>query len=202
MFPLQSRPVWPWLESLLEADRWLLFKVNRDWHHPMLDSVALVLREAVAHAPLYLFLALLMCVNHGYAGLRWVLVAMALVGASDFLSSHLIKEYFDRPRPCRDPETAHDIRFIARYCGMNGSFISSHASNHFALATYVWLTLRQTSRYWALMFPWAASVAYAQVYVGVHYPSDVVCGALFGAGLAWMACRLTRTGTGNSNKAS
>lgn len=202
MFPLQSRPAPPWLESLVDADKWLLFKVNREWHHPMLDSIALVLRESVTHAPLYLFLVLLMWMNHGRAGLRWVLTAVALVSVSDFLSSHVIKDYFDRPRPCRDPDTAHSIRFIARYCGMNGSFISSHASNHFAMATYVWLTRRDGGGPWWLMLPWAASVAYAQVYVGVHYPSDVLCGALFGAGLGWLASRFTRTATGTSNTAS
>lgn len=202
MFLLQSRPAPPWQESLLEADRWMLFQVNSEWHHPWLDGAALVLRESVTHAPLYLFLVLLMWMNHGRAGLRWVLTAAVLVGLSDLLSSHVIKDLFDRPRPCRDPETAHGIRFIARYCGMNGSFISSHASNHFALATFVWLSRRDDGGPWWLMLPWAASVAYAQVYVGVHYPSDVLCGALFGAGLGWLAGRITRTRTGMTNNAS
>jgi undecaprenyl-diphosphatase len=202
MFPMQSRPAPAWLEYLLEADRWLLLKVNRDWHHPLLDGAALVLREAVTHAPLYLFLVLFMAMNHGRAGLRWVLAAFALAGVSDLLSSHVIKEVFDRPRPCRDPQTAHDIRFIARYCGMNGSFISSHASNHFALAAFTWLRLGGTGRPWWLMLAWAGAIAYAQVYVGVHYPSDILCGALFGALLGWLAHRITRTATDPSKPAS
>lgn len=198
---MQSRPAPAWLKYLLEADRWLLLKVNRDWHHPLLDGAALVLREAVTHAPLYLFLILFMGMNHGRAGLRWVVAAFALAGVSDLLSSHVIKDLFDRPRPCRDPNTAHDIRLIARYCGMNGSFISSHASNHFALATFTHLRLGGGRPGW-LMLAWASTISYAQVYVGVHYPSDVLAGALFGAWLGGLAHRFTRTATDPSKPAS
>lgn len=202
MFPLQSRPLPSWLARLSEADKWLLLKVNRDWHHPLLDPIALVLREAVTHAPLYLFLILFLWMNHGSDGLRWVMTGIVLVGVSDLLSSHVIKEAFDRARPCRNPDTAHEIRFLARYCGLNGSFISSHASNHFSMATYLWLTLHSQARAWWLLLPWAAAIAYAQVYVGVHYPSDVIGGALFGAWLGWLAYRFTKDATGALNPAS
>lgn len=171
----------------MHADYGLMLRINQEWQHPYLDRLALILRESVAHAPLYLFLSLFMLFNFGRQGLWWFVTALALVSISDYLSSHVIKEYFDRPRPCRDAVMAYQIRFLARYCGANGSFISSHASNHFALATFIYLTLRHMGRGWLFVFPWAASVAYAQVYVGVHYPSDVIAGGAFGAALGAMA---------------
>jgi undecaprenyl-diphosphatase len=85
---------------------------------------------------------------------------------------------------------------------MNGSFISSHASNHFAVATFIYQTLKFMSRKWSLVFIWAAVICYAQVYVGVHYPSDVIAGALFGVIMGLMATRFfeTQIGLVNSHK--
>lgn len=189
MTGLQSQAGLSWLEQLLHVDFKLLFRINRDWQHPLLDTLFLFVREPLAHAPLYLFLILHTVLNNGRKGALWVLTAVAMVGFSDFISSQVIKEYFNRPRPCRDPFLAEQVRFIAGRCGMNGSFISSHASNHFALAAFVWRSLRDRERSWWLLFPWAAMVAYAQVYVGVHYPSDVIGGALFGTAIGLAAAR-------------
>lgn len=186
MILLQSLPGTSWLDDLLHADYRLLLLINQDLQHPYLDRAALILRESVTHAPFYLFLIVFMIMNFGRQGFWWFVTALALVSTTDYISSHFIKEFFGRPRPCRDVVMAQHIRFLARYCGANGSFISSHASNHFALATFIFLTLRHLGRRWWLVFPWAASVAYAQVYVGVHYPSDVVAGALFGAFCGWL----------------
>ncbi len=148
------------------------------------------MREPLVHVPLYLFLALFLIINFGKSGFWWLITALAMAGVNDILSSQLIKEFFDRPRPCRDETLAHQIRFIAKYCGMNGSFISSHASSHFAVATFIFFTLRSITKWFGLAFLWAACVCYAQVYVGVHYPFDVFCGAIFGLGIGFAAASL------------
>lgn len=148
------------------------------------------MREPLVHVPLYLFLALFLIINFGKSGFWWIITALAMAGVNDILSSQLIKDFFDRPRPCRDEMIAHQIRFIAKYCGMNGSFISSHASSHFAVATFIYFTLRSVTNWFALAFLWAAGVCYAQVYVGVHYPFDVFCGAIFGVGIGFAAAGL------------
>jgi membrane-associated phospholipid phosphatase len=80
--------------------------------------------------------------------------------------------------------------FLARYCGANGSFTSSHAFNHFAFATYVYLSFRKFSAKYVLMFLWAGIIAYSQVYVGVHYPSDILAGGILGIVFGWLGARI------------
>jgi membrane-associated phospholipid phosphatase len=176
-----------------------MLKLNREWQAPFLDNLALFAREASAWAPLYVFLIVYMALNHGKQGWWWVVAAMALVGISDLVSSHVIKVLLYRPRPCRDPFMAHEIRFIAQTCGMNGSFVSSHASNHFTMATFIYQTLGKSHRAWALFFPWAALICWAQVYVGVHYPTDVLGGALMGTLIGLYGARFFNAKIGLTN---
>jgi undecaprenyl-diphosphatase len=87
---------------------------------------------------------------------------------------------------------AGQIRFLARYCGANGSFTSSHAVNHFAFATYVASTMKGISKWFNSLFAWAFAIAYAQVYVGVHYPSDILTGAFLGIVFGLVGAQITR----------
>lgn len=178
------------LQNILHLDYALELKINRDWTSPVFDTVALFIREATFWVPFYLFLLLFITTNFGRKGFWWAVGLLGLVALSDLVSSHVIKEVFYRPRPCRDEFMAHQIRFLAKSCGLNGSFTSSHATNHFAIATYLYITLRKLSPYWSLAFLWAALISYAQVYVGVHYPFDVIGGAILGSSLGYLFARV------------
>jgi len=136
--------------------------------------------EAEFWVPFYLFLLVFITLNFKIKGCWWAvsLIMTAIIG--DLVSSHWMKNLIFRLRPCQDPAIADNIRILANYCPVSSSFTSSHACNHFALATFIFLTLRHTSRWWGAIFAWAFFVAYAQVYVGVHYPIDVAGGALLG----------------------
>jgi membrane-associated phospholipid phosphatase len=199
MFLLQSQGPGSWTDTALHIDQWLMLKLNRDMQSPALDLLALFSREAVTWAPLYLFLIVFMVMNQGNRGWWWVVAAMALVGISDLVSSHVIKDLFDRPRPCRDPYMSQLIRFIARTCGTNGSFVSSHASNHFTMATFIHRTLGSQDKRWSAFFLWAILVSWAQVYVGVHYPSDVIGGALLGSLIGYLGSRFFNRKIGLTN---
>lgn len=168
------------MQQLLHWDYQLMILLNRHFIHPWFDNIALLFREPVFHIPLYIFIILMSFQYLGNKAWLWVLGGIALVGFCDTLSSHFIKDFFDRPRPCRDLFMAGNIRFLARYCGVNGSFTSSHAFNHFAFATYVFFSFKKFSPNYGFLFLWAAIVAYSQVYVGVHYPSDIVAGGILG----------------------
>lgn len=179
-------------QKALHLDYQLMLLVNREMVHPLLDILALFLRESIFHLPLYAFIILVAFQVFEKKVLWWTIGAIALIAFSDIVSSQLIKTYFARPRPCRDPFMAGQIRFLARYCGANGSFTSSHAVNHFAFASFVASTMKDASRWFNLLFLWAFSIAYAQVYVGVHYPSDVVVGAFLGIVFGRVGAQITR----------
>lgn len=105
---------------------------------------------------------------------------------SDTISSKILKKTFERPRPCRTEHIEPEMRKLLG-CSKSYSFPSSHAFNHFAIAVFLILTLGKSfkqSRY--LLLLWAASIAYAQVYVGVHFPLDVLLGALMGTLVAYI----------------
>lgn len=73
------------------------------------------------------------------------------------------------------------VRLLLGHCSGGYSFTSSHATNHFGFAVYVSITLKPILKKWKYVFLiWAATISYAQVYVGVHYPLDILCGAILG----------------------
>ncbi|MEC5146763.1 phosphatase PAP2 family protein [Chitinophaga sp. 212800010-3] len=168
------------LESILREDLRLFFHINGQWHNGVLDVILPFVREPFVWAPLYLFLALFVTINYGWKGFFWILFFLLCFAVAD-QSSLFLKGAFARVRPCRDPVVSHYARVLVAYCPMSGSFTSNHAANHFALGTFCFITLKSAfQRYTWLFFAWAAVIAYAQVYVGVHYPLDVLGGAILG----------------------
>jgi undecaprenyl-diphosphatase len=113
-------------------------------------------------------------------------MALATILLSDQISSSVVKPLFARLRPCNDPDLSTQVRLLLDGCGAGYSFTSSHATNHFALAIFLTVTLRQwIGKYTWVLYLWAASIGYAQVYAGVHYPFDILAGALLGTGIGW-----------------
>ncbi|MBL7693021.1 MAG: phosphatase PAP2 family protein [Flavipsychrobacter sp.] len=175
---------------LIEIDHRVWFYLNTRWHTPVLDTVMPFLRNQWFWAPLYLFLLLFMPRTFGKYGWLWCAGFLVTFGLSDQLSAHLIKPIFGRLRPCNDPFLA-PITHLLVDCGSGKSFPSSHAANHFALAVFSGVTLAHMARWvWLAGLLWAASVAYAQVYVGVHFPLDVTVGGLLGAGVGLLTGKL------------
>ncbi|MEP6711518.1 MAG: phosphatase PAP2 family protein [Ferruginibacter sp.] len=175
------------IKKLIAIDQWLFIKINNGNTSPFVDQLMLLLRNPFFWAPFYLFLIVMAIVNFGKKAAWWILGAGATAGITDSISSHIIKPLFARPRPCGDIYFSSHVRLLASYCGGNGSFTSSHATNHFGLAMFFFITLRSFKGNWQyLFFVWAFLICYAQVYVGVHYPSDVVGGAIVGCFIGWL----------------
>jgi undecaprenyl-diphosphatase len=166
--------------TLVAFDQWLQQFINRDLQNPVLDWLAPVLREPKTWIPLYLFLAIWIPRRFGRKGLYWCLGFIATFGISDYLSASILKPLAGRIRPCNDPAFAASVRNLVP-CGVGYSFPSTHAANHFALALFMGVTLgRLYPKVPAAAVLWAFLVGFSQIYVGLHYPLDILGGAFLG----------------------
>lgn len=177
--------VWQRLEKW---DQWLFMQINSRLSNGLFDAVLPYFRDAVFWAPLYIFVLAFIIINYGRKGWLWSLAFVCTVALADMTSARLIKEFVQRPRPCWDPEFYTNVRLLLKHCNHSFSFTSNHAANHFGIATFISVTLRPTFQKWIYLFyVWALFVCYAQIYVGVHYPLDI----LGGAGVGTLAGLLT-----------
>lgn len=176
------------MDYLLQLDRDVFIYLNSlgssTW-----DWFWLFITNKWASIPLYLFLTFLL---YKKIGLRSTVICLVLIGAmiacTDQLAN-LFKDGFERLRPCRmDFEQA---RFIAR-CGRYG-FFSAHAASSMALAIFIGSVLQRYYKY-ALtgMLVWALVVSYSRIYVGVHYPGDVLVGLVIGGIIGYLIFILQR----------
>ncbi len=155
-------------------------KINHQWTNTFFDTIMPIIRESMVWVPLYIFLIIYAYLNFGKKGLYWILGAAITVILSNFISSDIIKPFYDLPRPCCDSMLQPSATLRINRCPASGSFTSSHATNHFAIATYIFISIKHLVKHIYWVFIWAFAICYAQVYVGVHYPIDVIGGAFLG----------------------
>ncbi len=169
------------LEKLQLWDQWLFIKINSELSNPLFDVVMPFMRTGMYWVPVYLFLGVFALLNFKSKGAWWIILFVATVALTDMGGTRIFKDHFGRDRPCADFDFSMHVRLLVNCVGKGNSFISNHAANHFGMATFFFLTFRKILKKWAWIgFLWAALIAYAQVYVGIHYPLDVFAGALFG----------------------
>lgn len=168
-------------DKLERWDQWLFVKINSGTINPFFDNIMPYLRNANYWAPFYLFLFVFTIVNFRAKGIWWSVLFLCTVSLADIVSSHIFKSVFERIRPCQDPDFYFNVRLLVNRCSGGYSFTSSHAANHFGMAAYIFITMRKVIGHWAwLVVTWAVLIGYAQVYVGVHYPLDVLGGGALG----------------------
>jgi|SRR5579871_2630741 len=173
------------LQQIIQLDYWLFGKINQQWSNPFFDTVLPFTREAEFWVPFYLFLLVFSIMNFGKKGCWWSLGLIMTAIISDLVSSSIIKHTIIRLRPCHEPLMAETVRVLVIYCPGSSSFTSSHACNHFAASMFIFSTMKNLSKWWRLIFLWAFVICYAQIYVGVHYPIDIIGGAIVGCGIGY-----------------
>lgn len=179
---------WPWYKKLDVA---LLRKINVSWSNPLFDTVLPWMRESMFWLPFYLFLLVFAVMNLGKKSWYWIMGLILTVTVADQTSSNFIKKTVARVRPCRDPDVLPLINLRLDNCSGAYSFTSSHATNHFAVSLFIIITLYPLvgkKLYWLLL--WAAVVSYAQMYVGVHYPIDILGGMVLGVTIGFASGKL------------
>jgi len=169
------------LDRLLELDTELFLYLNglgsTTW-----DWMWLLITDEITFAPLYAILLFLIYKKFGLKPLViMILVIVAMITFTD-QTTNVVKRSVLRFRPCACDDIMDMIRYIAERCSTNRSFFSGHASNSMAAAVFGGLVLRPYHRklIFILLF-WSFIVAYSRIYVGVHYPVDILCGMTFGA---------------------
>ena len=168
------------LDQLIEYDKELFLYLNNlgseSW-----DSLWLAITHEFTFAPLYAILLFLIYKKMGWkALLLMVFVIAAMITFTDQITN-LFKHIVQRPRPCRAEGVMDLTRFIAPRCGKYG-FFSGHSSNSMAAAIFAGLLLKPYYKNLIyLLLIWSLIVAYSRIYVGVHYPLDLLCGLTFGA---------------------
>lgn len=173
---------------MLSIDVALFEWINSGLTNVFFDWLMPVLRNKYTWLPLYIVLVIALPVLYKKQGLIMVLAAIITVSLADLTSNYGFKKNFQRLRPCKAEISVPVVERVP--CGSGYSFTSNHAANHFALAMFLWLLFRRKSRWVGpVVFTWAASIAFAQVYVGLHYPFDVLGGGLLGAMIAVIVFR-------------
>jgi undecaprenyl-diphosphatase len=176
------------IDQIKEWDMDLFLGLNSH-HNAFFDEVMWQASNKFFWIPLYLLFFYLI-----YRKYNWqtaavsVLFAVLLIVCCDQIAN-LFKHGFERYRPCKNGDIGSMVHIVDGYCRSSFSFISGHACSHFGAAIFMGSILGNKKIFIALLF-WAGLIAYSRIYLGVHYPSDVVCGAAIGSLIGYGIYRL------------
>ena len=191
------------LEQLLHIDTEILLAIN-GWHAPWADTLMWIISAKATWIPLYLLLVGLLVWRYrkpAMTNVKWlqrvpvcvvmIIVIGLAVGAADFIASGILKDLVARPRPTRVPELEGVLHLVRGYRSGQYGFVSSHAANTMAVALLFSLIWRNKIATVGLML-WVAANCYSRMYLGVHYPLDILGGLMVGALVALLAFALLR----------
>ncbi|MDX2414993.1 MAG: phosphatase PAP2 family protein [Bacteroidales bacterium] len=175
---------------MIELDKSLFLFLN-SFNSPFWDSVMWIVSARLTWVPLYLAIIIML----GYKERKKLLVILPFliltVVLTDQVTLHCFKNIFERFRPCYEPSLDGLVHIVNGKCGGKFGFVSSHASNTFGIATMSLLLMRH-NWFSVLILLWASFVSYSRIYLGVHYPGDILGGALLGIFSGYLMYRIYR----------
>ncbi len=176
------------LDKLIAFDKNLLVQLNALGSQPW-DTLWLTITNQLSWIPLYLLFLYLIHKALGWKkALALLIFTAVLVAFSDQLTV-FIKNTVGRLRPNRDPEINNIIRILKN--NKSFSFVSGHATTSMAVSLFMHLTLKKYYKYTLLFFIWPILFAYSRIYIGVHFPLDVTCGAILGVIIGYVFYKLS-----------
>ncbi|HJX32462.1 MAG TPA: phosphatase PAP2 family protein [Thermodesulfobacteriota bacterium] len=171
------------LELLNNLDIKLFLSLN-GFHCPFWDTLMPYFSRMLVWLPLHLLTVCLIFRKFHWKGL-WVLLFIAVcVTLTDMVSFHAFKEVFHRLRPCHDPSISCLVHTVGKKGGGLYGFVSSHAANVFGVAMFTSFVLKK-KWFTVIIFLWAFLVSYSRIYLGAHFPGDIVGGAFLGMLVGW-----------------
>jgi undecaprenyl-diphosphatase len=170
------------IDQLIQFDKEVFLFLN-GLGTPTWDGFWMFITNKYYAIPLYALLLVLILKTHKKKEIFFTLVLVALlITITDQTANLFKKTLFLRPRPCYTADLIDHMRLVKDSCGGRFGYFSGHASNAMALAVYIGLVLRNHFKYiFILLFIWALCVGYSRIYIGVHFPGDVLTGAIVGA---------------------
>ena len=179
------------LDNLIEWDKKLLIWLNSH-HTDWLDPVMFWITKTWFWIPLYGFLIFLVFKTYKKEGWFIMIGAALTVILSDQITSSFMKPFFERLRPSHDPTLDGLLHHVNNYRGGKFGFSSGHAANTFGVALFVWLVLRSYFKWMWVIFFWAAVMTYTRIYLGVHFPGDILVGGLIGLVCGGLSYKLSQ----------
>jgi undecaprenyl-diphosphatase len=181
------------LDWIIELDKTLFFELN-SYHNTILDVVMWWISSKAFWIPFYIGLFILLIAKYKKEVIRIILFVFMLILLTDQISTQVFKKGIQRKRPSREQSYEEKIHLYKQdngnyYKGGEYGFVSSHAANTFGLAVFMALLFRK-KWFTAGFLLWATIVSYSRIYLGVHYPLDIIGGALLGAGFAYLLFKL------------
>jgi len=170
------------IEKLEQWDRELFLWLNGK-HSEWLDQAMFYMTDKLFWIPVYILLLVVIYRAFGFKNTIWTVVGVALVITfCDRVSVEFFKEVFQRYRPTHNLEIKDLVHKVNGYGGGKYGFVSSHAANFFGIAFFLFPILKKAHGFKALwLFPWVIFISYTRIYLGVHYPGDIIGGAILGA---------------------
>lgn len=178
---------------LIGLDYTLFVLIHNDSDSAFLDPVMLAIRSPLNSIPIYCLVFILAFRKlKGRQLFTFLVLSLILVAVTDSVCAQILKPFFGRLRPCYDAMLSRHLRPLLP-CGGMYSFPSNHAINHFALTLFWTRCFKFSGTPWInLLWFWAILIGYAQVYVGKHFPADIIAGAGLGMLSGYGCYRLSR----------
>ncbi len=171
------------MEALQQFDAGIFTTIN-SWHAFYFDNFMALVTVIITWLPMILMLLYMLYMKKGWRKMLAVLLAVAVVILiADQVSASIIKPLVGRLRPSRNPDLQATVHLVNQYNGGMFGFVSSHAANCFGIATLLAFLFKNRAFTW-FMIAWASLMCYSRIYLGVHYPGDIVCGAILGVAAA------------------
>ena len=169
------------LSRIEELDRTVFLSIN-GLHSPIMDKLMLAASNAWWWMPLFAWLLFVLYKSYPGKSFIWVVLAIIVsITLTDRLSVMAFKDVFMRYRPCHNAEIIDQLHLVKEYCGGQYGFVSSHAANYAGLGTLFYGLLRfQYPKSYLIFIAWVFIIGYSRIYIGVHYPLDVIGGWVLG----------------------
>lgn len=175
---------------IFEADKQVFYYINSVLHATWLNKFMLLMRDQNTWIPLYLFVLYKIYKISPAATLPFLIFSALTFAITDYSSASVIKPIVARLRPCYDADVSVKMYQLVG-CGGKYSFPSSHAANHFGLACIWFNMVHYIKRVkWHWVWWWAAIICYAQIYVGKHFPLDILAGSILGSITGYMVSKI------------